>query len=62
MKLDTAASWPGGATATCGFVDGLVPPTAGCARQLEQLVELNLGPNPFVRLLMSSNRVWPSLK
>jgi hypothetical protein len=46
MKLATAASWPAGATATWGLLAGLEPPMAGCEWQLEQLVELNLGPKP----------------
>src|SRR5580658_7453454 len=34
------------ATATSGFVDGLVPPTVGWAWQPAQLFRLNRGPRP----------------
>src|SRR5712672_243436 len=34
------------ASDTCGFKEGLVPPTAGCAWQKAQLLELKRGPRP----------------
>src|ERR1700720_1751103 len=34
------------ASVTCGLVNGLVPPTAGCAWQKAQLLELKRGPRP----------------
>jgi hypothetical protein len=46
IKLAIAVSCPEGATETWGLLAGLDPPTAGCAWQLEQLVELNRGPSP----------------
>src|SRR5260370_2371166 len=46
MKLETAASWPGGAIETCGLAAGLAPPTPGAKGQLEQLVAFNLRPTP----------------
>src|SRR6516164_9487299 len=52
IALDAPFAVP---AAICGFgpmlgyseVEGLVPPVAGCAWQLLQLFELNVGPRPF---------------
>src|SRR6202167_2333752 len=54
------------ATAICGFTDGLEPPNPGWAWQLEQELELKVGPRPlfapFWTLSTSWKRVCPSVK